>query len=101
MSKLSKPARAYSAIARAVASRSRARPSRSMSAICQSPVTIRLISSAGASVQRSGAETERGMRSSLYEPSEPPLGASRLADSLLVDLPDQLVDLFTRRLAGG
>src|SRR3954469_6881233 len=53
MSKVSKPALAYSAMAAAAASRSRSRPSRSMSATCHRPVTTRLISSPGASRVRS------------------------------------------------
>src|SRR5262245_5977868 len=54
MSKVSKPASAYSAMAAAAASRSSLRPPRSMSATCHNPVTMRLISRFGASRRRSG-----------------------------------------------
>src|SRR6188474_2375234 len=53
MSNEVKPASTYGRSARAAASGSRVRPSRSMSAICQRPVSTREIDRSGASVTRS------------------------------------------------
>ena len=54
MSKVVKPASTYGSMARAERSRSSCRPSRSMSATCQSPVTTREMSRSGARRRRSG-----------------------------------------------
>src|ERR1700722_199030 len=62
MAKLSNPTRAYSSIAEDAISGSSNWPPRSMSATCQRPVTIRLISRSGASAMRSGAVSLAVMR---------------------------------------
>src|SRR5579859_3214959 len=77
-------------MASAAASGSTRRPSRSMSAICQRPVTTRLISNPGASVDRgSGGDADAAMA----------LAGSGFR--LFADLLDQLVDLRARDLARG
>src|SRR5271165_3085760 len=82
MSKESKPARAYSSKPMEAASRSSGSPSRSISATCQRPVTMRLMPSPGASAMRSGASAIAG-----------PYGSIGVGPLLLGDLRLQRVDV--------